>query len=44
MTDDFEAMALYASEGVDRITRIVPAGERVGHIIEEAARLSTKLL
>jgi hypothetical protein len=25
MTDDFEAMALYASEGVDRITRIVLA-------------------
>jgi nitronate monooxygenase len=44
MTGDFEAMALYAGEGVDRITRIVPAGERVAHIIEEAARLSTKLL
>ncbi|MGH6865426.1 MAG: NAD(P)H-dependent flavin oxidoreductase [Methyloceanibacter sp.] len=37
MTGDFEAMALYAGEGVDRITRIMPAGERVATIVLEAA-------
>ena len=36
MTGDFEAMALYAGEGVDRINSILPAGERVRLIVEEA--------
>lgn len=39
MTGDFEAMALYAGEGVDRITEIVPAGERVARIVDEATRV-----
>ena len=29
MTGDFEAMVLYAGQGVGRIDSIVPAGERV---------------
>jgi nitronate monooxygenase len=39
MTGDFEAMALYAGRGVDRIDRVMPAGERVASIVAEAARL-----
>jgi nitronate monooxygenase len=39
MTGDFEAMALYAGQGVDKITAIVPAGERVAAIVSEATRL-----
>lgn len=39
MTGDFEAMALYAGRGADRIKSIVPAGERVREIVEEAIRL-----
>ena len=39
MTGDFEAMALYAGKGVDRITEIVPAGERVARIVDEATRI-----
>ena len=30
MTGDFEAMALYAGQGIGRIDSIVPAGERRG--------------
>lgn len=37
MTGDFEAMALYAGQGVDRITAIEPAGERLRRIAAEAA-------
>ena len=36
MTGDFEAMALYAGQGVSRIDSIVPAGERVVRIVDEA--------
>jgi hypothetical protein len=32
-------MALYAGQGVDKITAIVPAGERVAAIVSEATRL-----
>lgn len=39
MTGDFEAMALYAGQGVDKITAILPAGERVAAIVSEATRL-----
>lgn len=39
MTGDFEAMALYAGRGVDRIDAILPAGMRVARIVEEATRL-----
>ena len=37
MTGDFEAMALYAGQGVGRITAIEPAGERLRRIAAEAA-------
>ncbi len=39
MTGDFEGMALYAGQGVDRIDALIPAGERVVAIIAEAGRL-----
>jgi nitronate monooxygenase len=39
MTGDFEAMALYAGVGVDRITDIVGAGERLRRIVDEATAL-----
>jgi nitronate monooxygenase len=39
MTGDFEAMALYAGTGVDRIDRIITADQRVAQIIDEAIRL-----
>ncbi len=39
MTGDFEAMALYAGTGVDRIDRIMPADQRVAQIVDEAVRL-----
>ena len=39
MTGDFERMALYAGQGVDKIDAIVPAGERLKAIISEATRL-----
>jgi nitronate monooxygenase len=42
MTGDFEAMALYAGQGVDRIDAIMPAGDRVARIVDEAARLLGK--
>jgi nitronate monooxygenase len=39
MTGDFEGMALYAGQGVDKINGIIPAGERLWAIVSEAARL-----
>jgi nitronate monooxygenase len=39
MTGDFEAMALYAGEGVGAIDKIVPAGDRLRLIAAEAERL-----
>jgi nitronate monooxygenase len=42
MTGDFEAMALYAGQGVDRIDAIVPAGDRIARIVEEATHLLSK--
>jgi nitronate monooxygenase len=39
MTGDYEAMALYAGLGIDRIDAVVPAGERVARIVDEATRL-----
>ena len=42
MTGDFEAMALYAGEGVGKITAIVPAADRLRSICAEAEqRLAT---
>ncbi|MDR2297439.1 MAG: nitronate monooxygenase [Comamonas sp.] len=38
MTGNYEAMALYAGKGVDRITSVEPAGERVQRIVAEAAQ------
>lgn len=38
MSGNYEAMALYAGKGVDRITSIEPAGERVQRIVAEAAQ------
>jgi nitronate monooxygenase len=37
MTGDFEAMALYAGQGVSRIKAVVPAAERLRDIVEDAA-------
>jgi hypothetical protein len=39
MTGDFEAMALYAGQGVDRIDAIIPAGDRLSEIVAGAQRL-----
>ena len=39
MTGNFEAMALYAGQGVGRVTAIIPAGERVRRIVADAAAL-----
>lgn len=39
MKGDFEAMALYAGTGIDRIDRIMPAAQRVAQIVDEAVRL-----
>ena len=39
MTGDFEGMALYAGQGVDRIDAIVPAGERLKAIVSDATQL-----
>lgn len=39
MTGDFEAMALYAGQGVARIGDVVPAGERLRRIVDEARAL-----
>jgi len=39
MTGDFEAMALYAGQGVDKIDAIIPAGDRLRAIVAEAQRL-----
>jgi len=39
MTGDFEAMALYAGQGVDRITAIEPAARRMQRILAEAQAL-----
>jgi nitronate monooxygenase len=39
MTGDFEAMALYAGQGVDRIDAIIPVGDRLRAIVAEAKRL-----
>ena len=37
MTGDFEAMALYAGRGVDRIAGVEPAADCVRRIAAEAA-------
>ena len=42
MTGDFEAMALYAGQGVDKINAIVPAGEQLAAIVSDATRLLTQ--
>ena len=42
MTGDFEAMALYAGVGVDRIDRIMPADQRVAQIVDQAVSLLGK--
>jgi nitronate monooxygenase len=39
MTGDFEAMALYAGQGIDKIDAIMPAGQRLTAIVSEAAHL-----
>ena len=39
MTGDFEAMALYAGEGIDKIDAIVPAAQRLNTIVTEAQRV-----
>ena len=39
MTGDFEAMALYAGQDVDRMHAIVAAGERLAAIVSEAGRM-----
>jgi len=41
MTGDFEKMALYAGTGSDAITAIIPAGERIHAIIDEAEEMLT---
>jgi nitronate monooxygenase len=42
MTGDFEKMALYAGEGVNEITAIVPAAERIRTIVAEAEHFLAK--
>ena len=42
-TGDLEAMALFAGQGVGAITDIVPAGERLGRIMAEAATILARL-
>ena len=39
MTGDFEGMALYAGEGIDKVDLVMPAGKRVAAIISEARHL-----
>jgi nitronate monooxygenase len=39
MTGDFEAMELYAGQGVDKVDAIIPAGDRLRAIVAEAQRL-----
>lgn len=39
MTGDFEAMALYAGQGVGRVSSVIPAAQRLAEIADEAARL-----
>ena len=39
MTGDFEAMALYAGCGIDRIRTLTPAGTRLAAIMAEAAHI-----
>ena len=41
MTGDFEAMALYAGEGVGRLQSIVSAEERMRSIVDEATAILT---
>ena len=38
MTCDFEAMALYAGEGIDKVDSIIPAAQRLNVIVTEAQR------
>jgi len=42
-TGDLEAMAFYAGQGVGRITDVVPAGDRLRRMVDEAAALLTRL-
>ncbi len=42
MTGEFEAMALYAGKGVERVTAIIGAADRVRAIVAEAANLLGK--
>jgi len=39
MTGEFEAMALYAGTGIDRIRTLIPAGTRVATVMAEAAQI-----
>ena len=39
MTGDFEAMALYAGKGVDKVDAIIPAGDRLTAIVAATQRL-----
>jgi len=39
MTGDFEGMALYAGQGVDKIETIIPAGEWLKAMVIEATHL-----
>ena len=41
MSGDFEAMALYAGQGVERIDAILPAAERLRRIVAQAADLAS---
>lgn len=40
---DFEAMALYAGQGVDAITSVIPAAERLRDIVAEAEAILKRL-
>ena len=40
---DLEAMALYAGQGVDAITSVIPAAERLRHILAEAEAILKRL-
>ncbi|MDR5654643.1 NAD(P)H-dependent flavin oxidoreductase [Ruixingdingia sedimenti] len=42
-TGDLEAMALFAGQGVDAITAVIPAGDRLRRIMAEAEAILTRL-
>lgn len=42
MTGDFEAMALYAGQGIGKLSAVVPAAQRLNEIVADARKRMTK--